>query len=213
MALPNGIESTEELLAAQAHVWNHMSSLINSMSLKCAIQLCIPDIIHKHNKPITLSQLIHSLPINKANSTCLARLMRILIHSKFFINVKISNDEEEEEEAYWLTPASRLLLRDEPLSIAPLALAMLDPVLVDPWHHVSEWFQNDRASPFVTKHGRLELIDQRNKFNEGMDSDARFVSSVVIKECRQVFDGLKSMVDVGGGIGTVARAITEAFPA
>ncbi|KAK4441445.1 8-hydroxyquercetin 8-O-methyltransferase [Sesamum alatum] len=138
------------------------------------------------------------------------------IHSKFFINVKISKDEDEE--GYWLTPASRLLLRDEPSNIAPFALALLDPILVDPLHHVGEWFQNDSPSPFITKHGRTlweytEIEPRWNQlFNEGMASDARFVSSVLVKECRQVFEGLKSMVDVGGGTGAFARAITEAFP-
>ncbi|KAI3465820.1 hypothetical protein Pfo_022483 [Paulownia fortunei] len=216
MALPNGVVSTRELLDAQAHVWNHIFNFINSMSLKCAIQLCIPDIIHKHGKPMTLSQLVNALPINKGKSHSVYRLMRILIHSKFFVKVKISEDDDEE--GYCLTPASRLLLRYEPLSVAPFALAILDPILIDPWHHVSEWFQNDSPSSFVTKHGRTIWeyagIKQRwnELFNKGMASDARFASSLLIKECKQVFEGLKSMVDVGGGTGTVAKAIADAFP-
>ncbi|KAI3465785.1 hypothetical protein Pfo_022448 [Paulownia fortunei] len=216
MALPNGVESTRELLDAQAHVWNHIFNFINSMSLKCAIQLCIPDIIHKHDKPMTLSQLVNALPINKGKSHSVHRLMRILIHSKFFVKLKISEDDDEE--GYCLTPASRLLLRDEPLSMAPLALAMLDPILIDPWHHVSEWFQNDSPSSFVTKHGMTFWeyvgIEQRwnQMFNEAMASDAKFVASLLTKECKKVFEGLKSMVDVGGGTGMVAKGIADAFP-
>ncbi|KAI3457178.1 hypothetical protein Pfo_013841 [Paulownia fortunei] len=215
MALPNGIQSTQELLHAQAHVWNHIFNFINSMSLKCAIQLGIPDIIHKHDKPMTLSELMDALPINKAKSLCVERLMRILIHSKFFTKVKIS--EEEEEEGYWLTPASLILLNDKPLSVTPFALAMLDPILTDPWHYVSEWFKTDHATPFVTTHGRTIWEQARQDprlnqfFNESMASDARLVISVIVKDCRQVFQGLKSMVDVGGGTGTVAKAIADAF--
>ncbi|KAI3457180.1 hypothetical protein Pfo_013843 [Paulownia fortunei] len=202
MALPNGIQSTQELLDAQAHVWNQIFNFINSMSLKCAIQLGIPDIIHEHDKPMTLPELIDALPINKAKSLCVERLMRILIHSKFFTKVKISD--EDKEEGYWLTPASHLLLTDEPLNMTSFVLAMLDPILTDPFHHVSEWFKTDDATPFDPRLNQF--------FNESTASDARLVTSVIVKECRQIFQGLKSMVDVGGGTGTVAKAIADAFP-
>ncbi|KAL0399775.1 UNVERIFIED_CONTAM: Trans-resveratrol di-O-methyltransferase [Sesamum radiatum] len=218
MALSNnGIQSTEELLDAQSHVWNNLFNFINSMSLKCVIQLGIPDIILKHGKPMTLSELTHSLHLNEAKSLSLERLMRVMIHSKFFINVKIS--EVKATEGYWLTPASHLLLRDEPLSVRPFALAMLDPILTDPWHHVSEWFRTDGdPTPFLTTHGRTfwEYAEQDPRlncfFNEAMACDAKLVATVITKDCRNVFEGLKSMVDVGGGTGTVAKAIADAFP-
>jgi methylase of polypeptide subunit release factors len=35
---------------------------------------------------------------------------------------------------------------------------------------------------------------------------------VLINECKEVFEGLGSLVDVGGGTGTVAKSIAEAFP-
>ncbi|KAK4438747.1 Trans-resveratrol di-O-methyltransferase [Sesamum alatum] len=218
MALPNnGIQSTQTLLDAQSHVWNHLFNFISSMSLKCVLQLGIPDIIRKHGKPMTLSELIHSLHLNEAKSGSLERLMRNMINSKFFINVKIS--EIDEIEGYWLTSASHLLLRDEPLSVRPFALAMLDPILTDPWHHVSEWFKtDDDLNPFVTTHGRTfwEHAGQEPRlnrfFNEGMASDAMLVANVITEECRNVFEGLKSMVDVGGGTGTVAKAVVDTFP-
>ncbi|KAJ9686221.1 hypothetical protein PVL29_015227 [Vitis rotundifolia] len=45
-----------------------------------------------------------------------------------------------------------------------------------------------------------------------MASDARLVTSVLLKEGKAVFEGLNSLVDVGGGTGTVAKAIANAFP-
>ncbi|KAH6764045.1 hypothetical protein C2S52_012938 [Perilla frutescens var. hirtella] len=220
MAFPsNEVESTQDLLDAQSHVWNHIFHHINSMSLKCAIQLGIPDVIHKHGNPMTVSQLTNALPINKAKSPCLHRLIRILVHSKFLDKVKTTlSEDEDEEEAYCLTRASRLLLRCEPMSMAPFALAMFDSVKMDPWHHMSEWFQNEDSSPFFTKHGMTIFEyagnDQRlnGLFNEAMASDAGFVTSVLSKECRHVFEGLKSMVDVGGGTGATAKGIAAAFP-
>ncbi|KAK6157198.1 hypothetical protein DH2020_011446 [Rehmannia glutinosa] len=215
MALPNGIQSTQELLDAHAHIWNHIFSFINSMSLKCAIQLRIPDIIHKHQKPMSLSELIDALPnINRAKSDCVERLMRILIHSKFFTKVKISEDKQ----GYWLTPSSRLLIKDEPMNMTSFALDMLDPIFIDSYHHISEWFKNDDPMPSATRDGRTfwELLEQDSRlnqlFNESMASDTGLAASVILKDCGHVFDGLKSMVDVAGGTGTMAKAIADAVP-
>ncbi|KAH7844778.1 hypothetical protein Vadar_031570 [Vaccinium darrowii] len=210
-------EEGKELLNSQAHIWNHIFHFINSMSLKCAVQLDIPDIIKNHGRPMSLSELVAALPTNPSRSRCVYRLMRILVHSGFFTKEKIPGTSEEEE-GYMLTPASRLLLKDESLSVRPFLLAMLDPILTKPWHNVSEWFQNDDPTPFDTAHGRTfwDYAGHEPRlndfFNEGMASDARLVTSVVVKDCKGVFEGLNSLVDVGGGTGTVAKAIADAFP-
>ncbi|KAK9051279.1 hypothetical protein SSX86_027906 [Deinandra increscens subsp. villosa] len=216
MALQNG-ELSKELLTSQAHIWNHIFSFINSMSLKCAVQLQIPDIIHHHGSPMLLSELVEALGLQHERTHFVYRLMRILVHSGFFLKQSGGNDEEGGE-GYLLAPASRLLLKDEPLSVRPFLLAMLDPMLLDPWQHMSQWFQNDDITPFHTTHGKMlwDLAGQQPKlnqfFNEAMASDARLVTSVILKHCRGVFEGLDSIVDVGGGTGTVTEAVAEAFP-
>ncbi|KAL2493953.1 O-methyltransferase family protein [Forsythia ovata] len=153
MALPHGGEKSTELLNAQAHVWNHIFNFINSMSLKCAVQLGILDIIHKDGKSMTLAELVEALPMNKAKAQSVPRLMRILIHLRFFMKAKISNGKEET--GYWITPTYRLLLKDKPLSVAPFLLAMHDPVLTEPWHYLSALFENENSTPFDTTHGRM----------------------------------------------------------
>ncbi|KAF9661715.1 hypothetical protein SADUNF_Sadunf19G0097500 [Salix dunnii] len=113
-------EGANELLQAQTRVWNHALAFINSMALKCAVQLDIPDAIQNHGKPMTLSEL----------------------------------------------------------------LAMI-----------------------TNKTARLD-----NLFNEAMASDSALASGVVMKKCKGVFEGLKSLVDVGGGTGVMAKCIAETFP-
>ncbi|GKE19087.1 trans-resveratrol di-O-methyltransferase-like protein, partial [Tanacetum coccineum] len=220
MALQNG-EHSKDLLHSQAHIWNHIFSFINSMSLKCAIQLQIPDIVNSHGAPMLLSELVEALSIDKERSHFVYRLMRILVHSGFFVKQTVSTVEgngDEKGEGYMLAPASRFLLKEEPLSIRPFLLAMLDPVLMDPWQNMSKWFQNDGANSFHITHGRSlwEFAGQEPKlnhlFNEAMASDACLVSSVILKDSGAVFNGLTSVVDVGGGTGTVAKAIAKAFP-
>ncbi|KAJ7959740.1 putative O-methyltransferase [Quillaja saponaria] len=204
-----------ELLQAQAHVWNHALNFINSMSLKCAIQLGIPDIIHNHGKPMKLSQLIVALPINKSKNHCIYRLMRILIHSGLFSQQNIS--ESDPEKGYVITEASKLLLKDNPFSVTPLLLAIFDPILTKPWHHMSDWFQSADPTPFVTTHGMAfwDYAGHEPKlnqfFNDAMASDTRLLMSVVIEMYKGVFEGLESLVDVGGGTGTAAKAIAKAY--
>ncbi|KAM5578234.1 hypothetical protein ABKV19_008509 [Rosa sericea] len=116
-------EHSNELLHAQAHIWNHIFSFINSMSLKSAIQLGIPDIINKHGCPMTLSELTSALPIHPTKSHSVYRLMRMLVHSGFFAKKKLSKTDEE---GYTLTDASQLLLKDHPLSLTPFLTAIAD---------------------------------------------------------------------------------------
>ncbi|XP_049365784.1 trans-resveratrol di-O-methyltransferase-like [Solanum verrucosum] len=211
MALPNNIgDETSEVIATQAHILNHVLNYIISMSIKCAIQLEIPDIIYSHGRAMTLSNLLNALPINKLKGhDCIYRLMRILIHAGFFI---------QGEESYLLTPTSRLLLKNDPLSLALFVQAQLDPILMDLWHSLSEWFTNRDSTPFATTHGKplFEYAGDDPRvnrlLNEAMGRDARLIISVLIKNGKGVFEGLKSLVDVGGGTGTVAKAISNAFP-
>lgn len=87
---------TREVLDAQAHIWNYTFNLINSMSLKCASQLGIPDIIHSHGSAMTLSDLVNALTIhnNAKIQDCAYRLTHILIQEGSF--------SQEEEIVYLL---------------------------------------------------------------------------------------------------------------
>ncbi|KAK7826605.1 putative o-methyltransferase 3 [Quercus suber] len=102
--------------------------------------------------------------------------------------------------------------------MTPFLLAMVDPMLTTPWDYLTTWFQNEDLTPFGTAHGKtiwdyggheLKFV---NFISEAMASDARLVMNVVVDKCKSVFEGLESFVDVGGGIGTVAKAIADTFP-
>ncbi|XP_021766796.1 trans-resveratrol di-O-methyltransferase-like isoform X2 [Chenopodium quinoa] len=210
------IEPAKELLSAQTHIWNHIYSYISPMALKCAIQLGIPDAIQKHGKPMTLKELAISLSLHPNKALSLGRLMRLLVHSKFFSNQILSSSEE----AYDLTVNSQLLLKDHPLTLAPFALMVLDPIFVESSHKFSCWFQNEDDNPFHTAHRKsiwayISCVPDFNKlFNDAMASDTQFVVSLLMSndEFRGLLVGIKSLVDVGGGNGTMAKAIAKLFP-
>ncbi|KAK8992074.1 hypothetical protein V6N11_044966 [Hibiscus sabdariffa] len=166
---------------------------------------------------MTVPELIAALPtLNPTKAPNIYRLMRILVHSGFFTQQKISDGVQED--GYVLTNASRLLLKDNPLSVTSFLKFELDPILTKPWVFLGTWFQNNDCTPFDTAHGKTFWDyaghDPKlgNFFNEGMASDARLVSSVLIDKCKGSFEGLDSLVDIGGGTGTVGKAIAHAFP-
>jgi trans-resveratrol di-O-methyltransferase len=217
-------QGVTKLFEVQSHLYKHIFSFIDSMSVNCAIQLGIPDIIHNHGRPVTLPQLVSKLHIHPKKASYVQRLMRLLVQSGFFAKTKVHQNQEDEaaaeEEAYALTPSSSLVLKDNVTSLSPFALAMLDPVMVSPWHFLGDWLlgsHDDQLTPFEKAHG-IGVWNYFNQnpeysciFNEAMASDSQLMSFVV-KDYKPIFQGLCSLVDVGGGTGTVARIISEAFP-
>ncbi|KAB1222017.1 Trans-resveratrol di-O-methyltransferase [Morella rubra] len=171
-------QGASELFHAQSHLYRHIFSFISSMFLKCAVQLGISDIIHNHGQPITLPELVLELQINPTKAGFLHRLMRLLVHCGLFATTRVHKNQEDEEEAYDLTPSSRILLKDNITSLSPFVVAMLDPALVTPWQVLGNWFRCDQVTPFEGAHGVgfWDFGDQNpefNKlFNEAMASDS-----------------------------------------
>ncbi|KAL3754678.1 hypothetical protein ACJRO7_001867 [Eucalyptus globulus] len=205
MDLANGQVGSEQL-QAQAHIWNHIFNSINSMCLKCAIQLGIPDTIHRHGQPMALDTLVSTLQIHPSRTHSVHGLMRILLPP-------------DGRNAYVLNHLLELLVKDNPSNVARFALATLDPIFVKLWHCVSTWFHNSvDGTPFEMVQGMSfwRYVGQEPRlnrlFNDGMASDARLVASMVVNEHKGVLEGITSLVDVGGGTGTMAKAIARAFP-
>ncbi|GMI86942.1 N-acetylserotonin O-methyltransferase [Hibiscus trionum] len=212
-------EHVNELLQAQAHVWNHLFSFVSSMSLKCAVDLGIPDVIQNHGKPMSITELATALPtLNPSKVGNLYRLMRLLVHSGFFTQQQLVDGDDDQEQGYVLTNAARLLLNNHPLSITPYLKVITNPVVIKPWYFLQTWFENDDHTAFYTAHGETfwdycsHDPDLINLFNESMANDTPLISRVLSENCRGLFDEVQSLVDVGGGTGTMAKAISAVFP-
>lgn len=209
---------TDDKLKAQTLLWTHIFNHIDSMSLKCAVELGIPQAIHDHGNPISLPNLLSSLSIPSSKTPQLRRLMRLLVHSNIFA--------VNEDDLYSLTPASTLLVQNgvNGVSLSGFLLAMLHPVITNPFRSLSGWFKSteeevEESSAFTREHGCRfwEMTGRDPKFNkvfnEGMESDSKFLMGALIEECGdEVFGGVGTLVDVGGGTGSVARTISEAYP-
>ncbi|KAI3710214.1 hypothetical protein L2E82_39988 [Cichorium intybus] len=117
------------------------------MVLGCALELGIPDIIHNHQKPITLQELVSKLNISVDKTLHLQRLMRLLIHQNFFSVTKFHDEEgEDEKEGYVLTVSSKLLLKNSSSPTLPNLLPFVN-LMVD---HVTTFESLGRNPRFNT---------------------------------------------------------------
>lgn len=155
MDLNQSLGGASELFEAQAHIYRHILNYANSMALGCALELGIPDIIHSHEKPITLQELVLKLNVPIEKTIHLQRLMRLLIHSKFFSITKFRDREnEDEKEGYVLTISSKLLLTNNSEkppnlpSFLPVANLILDPEYITPWQFFGRWFKGNDSTAF-----------------------------------------------------------------
>jgi hypothetical protein len=73
-------------------------------------------------------------------------------------------------------------------------------------------------TPFKMAHGTsiydpvIRHVEFGQCFNDAMTCDSRFVEEIIVRECSEVLASVTSLVDVGGGYGTMARAIAKEFP-
>ncbi|CAL5023355.1 unnamed protein product [Urochloa decumbens] len=209
--------SSAELLQAKAELWCHTFAYLKSMALQSAIKLGIPTAIHCCGGAASLSELHLHLPIPASKVTCLRRLMKLLVASGIF--------RESKAGVYSLTPVSRLLVED--IGRGHTCLSQFTVMATSPFHFqasqcLAEWLKEEddgaAETPFMMAHGAgfFAYIGRELKFgalfNEAMGEDSRFMAEILVRECGDVFAGLTSLVDVGGGDGTAAKAIAKAFP-
>ncbi|KAL2321109.1 hypothetical protein Fmac_030078 [Flemingia macrophylla] len=211
----NGTEEESELYHAQIHLYKHVYNFVSSMALKSAIELGIADAIHGNGKPMTLSELASALKLHPSKVGVLHRFMRLLTHNGFFTKTS-----EEEEEAYALTPSSKLLVRGKATCLAPIVKGALHASSLDMWHSSNKWLtENEEHTLYESATGesfwdflnKTTQSDTLAMFQDAMAADSAMFK-LALRECTHVFEGLSSLVDVGGGTGAVTRLIHEAFP-
>ena len=203
----------EELEEAQAKVdiWKYIFGYSELAIVRCAIELGIADAIESHGSAMTLPEISSTL---RCDPSLLNRIMRFLIHRKIFKAMPTSHNCT----GYANTPLSRCLMRNGQHSMAALILFESSPVMLAPWHNLSARMLDKGNSAFEKAHGEdvwryfAANLDHSNLINEGMACDANVVVPAIIEGCSEAFDGLKTLVDVGGGNGTTMRVLVQACP-
>ncbi|XP_047312290.1 acetylserotonin O-methyltransferase-like [Impatiens glandulifera] len=207
----------EEEANAQDNIWNYVFGFADMAVIRCAIDLDIPDILENHvsDSPMTLSDL--SSAVGCPPST-LHRIMRYLVNRRIFCEEPIEIDGSKSK-GYVPTPISRLLMRNHNKSMASFIRLQSSPFMLAPWLGLSKSVLTDcKSHAFEVANGKdvwsyaEANADRIKMINDAMACDARLTVPAIIRGCPEVFQGLESVVDVGGGNGTTLNLLVEAFP-
>nr|AKO60154.1 S-adenosyl-L-methionine:O-methyltransferase [Papaver somniferum] len=216
-------EDEEERLRGQAEIWDVMLAFVDSMALKCAVELGIPDIINSHGRAITLLEITNAIKTNSQLSSspdinCLSRIMRLLVRKRVFSSQSHPEaGETDETMLYNLTPSSKWLLRDSEFSLVPMVLFEHNPRLMAPWHYLTKCVQ-EGGFAFEKTYGTqvwdyaLANPDINKLLNDAMECTARIIVVTLLAAYKEGFDGIETIVDVGGGTGMVVIEIVKAHP-
>ncbi|XP_055802527.1 acetylserotonin O-methyltransferase-like [Solanum dulcamara] len=206
-------EKNQESHEAQANMWKFVFGFSEIAVIKCAIELGIADFLEKNQEPVSLNQLSIALG---CCSISLYRILRFLINRGIFKETLPENGKI----SYVQTPLSRLLIKEGGNSMATFLLFESNPVMLAPWHNLSaRILSKDNSTPaFDAVHGKniwkfAEADPEHNNLlNNAMACDARMAVPAIIDGCPKIFEGVNTMVDVGGGDGTTLKLLVEAFP-
>ncbi|GJN16053.1 hypothetical protein PR202_gb03003 [Eleusine coracana subsp. coracana] len=224
--------SNPELLQAHVELWNLTYSYLKSMALQCAVELGIPTAVHRAGGAASLPELLAAVPVPEHRKPHLPRLLRFLVVTGILSLDPPSATgtaallEDNSRVHYRLTPLSRLLVDDDAAvngctSLAPFVLSQTTKFHVGAALRLSDWFKGGAAEaemPFRMAHGTDPWDAMRRDpvvskmFHDGLGADSRLALDFVVNQCGAVFDGVGTLVDVGGGDGSSARAIARAFP-
>lgn len=200
-----------EMAQAQVDIRRFVYGLAEMGAVRCAIELGIADILENHGDPMTLSQLSSALA---CSSTALFRIMRCLMNIGIFKEKK----KNQGSMGYVQTPMSTLLVKDGKNSLASMILFVNSSVTAATWNFLSARVLDDNVSPFICAHGMdayryaAENPDFRKLIDDGMAYDTRITVPAVLDICPEVFNGLSSLVNVGGGDGTAVGILVESCP-
>ncbi|PRQ60590.1 Caffeic acid 3-O-methyltransferase [Rosa chinensis] len=196
------------------------SASVLPMVLKAAIELDLLEIMAKAGPGAFLSpnDLASQLPTkNPEAPVMLDRMLRLLASYSILTYSLRTLPDGKVERLYGLGPVCKFLTKNEDgVSIAALCLMNQDKVLVESWYHLKDAVL-DGGIPFNKAYGMTAFdyhgTDPRfNKvFNKGM-ADHSTITMKKILETYKGFEGLTSIVDVGGGTGAVVNMIVSKYP-
>jgi len=208
--------SPQDLLVSLSELQTNLHGYIKSMALKCAVDLSIPDIIHRRGGAATLADIAADTKIHPAKVPHLRRVMEVLSTTGIFT---ATAGKDSGDAVYGLTTACRFLVGY--LNLSPMVPFLVSPLVVSSFFSMSDWLRKEPAaagSLFELAHGcsQSEMANQDAAFssllNDSVAADSQLFLEVIIMDKGRIFRGLSSLVDVGGGHGAAAQVIASAFP-
>ncbi|XP_068330048.1 caffeic acid 3-O-methyltransferase-like [Pyrus communis] len=196
------------------------SASVPPMVLKAALELDLLEIMAKAGPGAFVSpaDLASQLPTKNPDApVILDRMLRLLASYSILTYSLRKLPDGKVERLYGLGPVCKLLTKNEDgVSIAPLLLLTQDKVFVESWYHLKDAVLEGGIA-FNKAYGMttFEYHGTDLRFNKVFNRAMANHSSIAMKKLLETykgFEGLTSVVDVGGGIGSVIHMIVSKYP-
>ncbi|CAN4101311.1 unnamed protein product [Withania somnifera] len=194
--------------------------LFLNMVLRTTIELDIFEIIAKSStQQLSCNEIASQLPTKNPNAPLvLERILRFLASQSFLTcNITKDDDDGNIHTSYKLTTLSQTLISDKDgSSIASFLLLNADPIPVNSWFHLKDAILEGEI-PFNKAHGMhaFEYHGKDSRFNRVFNKAMQNLTCIEMKrvlECYNGFQGVKEVIDVGGGLGISLASIISKYP-
>ncbi|CAA7022846.1 unnamed protein product [Microthlaspi erraticum] len=222
---PKSSQIKEEQQLAEETVSLQAQSLVNTMAfpmvLKAALELGVIDTISAVDEGVWLSssEIVPRLPIKPTNpeAPVLLDRMLILLASHSILKYRMHGTGKKERE-YAAEPICKYFLNggDGSGSLASLFLINLGEVYFKTWTNLKDVILEGKDA-FSSAHGMkfFEYVGSDKQFgemfNKAMSENTTFTMDKVL-EVYKGFENVNTLVDVGGGNGTVLGLVTSKYP-
>ncbi|KAL5980974.1 hypothetical protein ACLOJK_028894 [Asimina triloba] len=190
------------------------------MTLKAAIELDVLEIIAKAGPGAQLSPAeiaAHITTKNAAAPVMLDRILRLLASYSILTCTHRILENGQLERVYGLAPICKFLVRNEEgASMAPLLDFVHHEVFMETWCHLKDAVA-EGGVPFDRAYGMnvFEYPGVDARFNDAFNTAMLNHSTIITKKILETytgFEGLNSLVDVGGGVGVTLTKIVSKYP-
>ncbi|KAK1262463.1 Caffeic acid 3-O-methyltransferase [Acorus gramineus] len=213
--------TTEEEDEAACHYSFKLAiSPILPMTLKAVLELDLLEIIAAAGPGAQLSpaEVASKLPTtNPEAPAMLDRIFRLLASHSVLTCSVVDGENGKPKRLYGLTPVAKLLTKNEHgMSTAPLALLNFDRVFLESWLCLKDAVL-EGGIPFNKVHGMTSFeYNSRDPrfsklFNDSMVNHSTIFMTKILGTYKG-FDGLSTVVDVGGGVGGSLAMIVSKHP-
>ncbi|XP_076960892.1 caffeic acid 3-O-methyltransferase-like [Bidens hawaiensis] len=193
--------------------------MVLPMVVKTAIELDLFEIMAKTpGAHFSCFDLASNLPRQTHETPALIeRILRFLARQSVLTSTVVKDDHGNSKSLYGMTKLSNnYVRRQDGTSHASVLHLIYDKVLVDCWYHLKDAVI-DGGVPFDRAHGMnaFEYPAKDNRFNEifnkCMYDNTRIVMKMILEKYKG-FEGVKELVDVGGGLGANLELIVSKYP-
>ncbi|KAI3519411.1 hypothetical protein L2E82_31521 [Cichorium intybus] len=197
------------------------SASVLPMVLKSAIELDLLETIAKAGPGAYVSPAELAAQLPKAENpeapVMLDRICRLLASYSVLTCTLKDVGHGVVERLYGLAPVCKFLVKNEDgVSMAPLLLMNQDKILMESWYHLKDAVL-DGGIPFNKAYGMtaFEYHGKDPRFNKVFNSGMFNHSTMTMKKILDMYDGfngLTTLVDVGGGTGASLSMIVSKHP-